>query len=163
MSGETNYDAMWRTFIGNFGGATNPAHQDYKKHFSSFLHDLLSDGDESIYDDAVMSKELRELILDPISQSHNKDGNKHLYSVAFSYVAGLRRFFVTRKGYMGLGPRSMQPADEVFVFSGGDVPFILRQSGSGEHRLIGEVFVHGIMNGEVLEDTDLEFSKVSVR
>ena len=56
----------------------------------------------------------------------------------------------------------MQPADEVFVLSGGDVPFILRQSGSGEHRLIGEAFVHGIMNGEMLEDTNLEFSKVSV-
>lgn len=66
--------------------------------------------------------------------------------------------------------KATDPRDKVFSLlgiakarDGVDVPFILRQSGSGEHRLIGEAFVHGIMKGEVLEDTNLEFSKDSIR
>ena len=66
--------------------------------------------------------------------------------------------------------KATDPRDKVFSLLGiakardvVDVPFILRQSGSGEHRLIGEAFVHGIMKGEVLEDTNLEFSKDSIR
>jgi hypothetical protein len=172
VNGETNYDAMWRTFIGNFGGATNPAHVDYRKHFTTLLRFLLdgegvdtgdSSGDRKEDVGVPMSKGLEQLMRDLTAEHHERDGNGDLYSVAFHYIAGLRRFFVTHKGYMGLGPRSMQPGDEVFIFSGADVPFVLRKSVLEEHRLVGEAYVHGIMDGEVLNDTSLSFSKVCIR
>ena len=40
-----------------------------------------------------------------------------------------RRFFVTKKGYMGLGPQETQHGDRVFVLFGGSVPFVLRNAG----------------------------------
>lgn len=37
-----------------------------------------------------------------------------------------RRFFVTKAGYIGIGPRNMGTGDRVFVVHGSQVPFILR-------------------------------------
>ncbi|PQE29702.1 Heterokaryon incompatibility protein [Rutstroemia sp. NJR-2017a WRK4] len=60
-----------------------------------------------------------------------------------------RAFFVTEKGYMGLGPSSMVEGDLVYVLSGGQVPFILRPTISAEgFALVGESYIHGIMDGE---------------
>ena len=60
-----------------------------------------------------------------------------------------RAFFVTEKGYMGLGPSSMEEGDLVYVLSGGQVPFILRPTVLAEgFSLVGESYVHGIMDGE---------------
>lgn len=60
-----------------------------------------------------------------------------------------RSFFVTEKGYMGLGPSSIEEGDLVYVLSGGQAPFILRPKVLREgFSLVGESYVHGIMDGE---------------
>ena len=60
-----------------------------------------------------------------------------------------RAFFVTEQGYMGLGPLGMEEGDLVYVLSGGQVPFILRPTILAEgFSLVGESYVHGIMDGE---------------
>ncbi|KAK0646909.1 heterokaryon incompatibility protein-domain-containing protein [Cercophora newfieldiana] len=51
-----------------------------------------------------------------------------------------RRFFVTESGYIGRGPQRLRTGDIVVVLLGGKVPFILRPD------------VHGIMDGEVMEE-----------
>lgn len=68
-----------------------------------------------------------------------------------------RRFFVTEKGYMGLGPPKVEVGDVVCVFPGLNVPVILEKSVSADgafytHR--GECFVLGIMDGEVMAEVD---------
>jgi hypothetical protein len=61
------------------------------------------------------------------------------------------RFFITEKGYIGVG--NPHPGDEVWVLFGGDKPLLLRRdTASTSHWLVGDCFVHGIMDGEVLED-----------
>ena len=37
-----------------------------------------------------------------------------------------RRFFVTKTGYIGVGPRNMSVGDHAFALNGSQVPFILR-------------------------------------
>jgi hypothetical protein len=60
-----------------------------------------------------------------------------------------QQFFLTQEGYMGLG--NPRPGDKVFVLLGGDVPFLLRpRSNAGGFLLVGDAYVHGIMDGEVL-------------
>lgn len=39
-----------------------------------------------------------------------------------------RRFFVTKRGYIGTGPRNIAVGDSAFVIAGSQVPFILRKS-----------------------------------
>jgi hypothetical protein len=72
-----------------------------------------------------------------------------------SYVAALQdtlhgwRFVVTKKGYVGVVPNVAQVGDVVAILKGGRVPFILQKSEArdGAFRLVGESYVHCLMNG----------------
>jgi hypothetical protein len=61
-----------------------------------------------------------------------------------------RRFFVTTDGHMGLGPFAMEEGDIVTVLFGGAVPYLLRRMGA-DYWLVGECYVHGIIEGQVIE------------
>lgn len=61
-----------------------------------------------------------------------------------------RIVFVTSKGYLGLGPQHLQADDVVSIIQGAVTPFILRPTGDGRYQLVGEAYVHGIMDGEAL-------------
>lgn len=71
-----------------------------------------------------------------------------------------RRFFITSRGYFGIGPADAKPEDLVVVLKGGPLPFILRPSKvTGQEvgllyrrifRLIGESYVHGLSAGEAI-------------
>ncbi|OCK74394.1 HET-domain-containing protein [Lepidopterella palustris CBS 459.81] len=61
-----------------------------------------------------------------------------------------RRFFTTEKGYMGIGPSVAQTRDIICVLFGGEVPFVLRPVGNGRYKMVGQCYMHGIMDGEVI-------------
>lgn len=78
-----------------------------------------------------------------------------------------RRLFVTRRGYIGLCPSSAKVGDVVAVLLGGSTPFILSARSKRERALeeanselqvqntfvlIGDCYVHGLMDGEALRD-----------
>ncbi|KAF4857009.1 Heterokaryon incompatibility protein 6, OR allele [Colletotrichum siamense] len=69
------------------------------------------------------------------------------------YALG-RRFFITKKGYMGLAPLGAQSGDNVVVLFGSHVPFILRSREAGHYEVVGETYVSGIMKGEVPKEFD---------
>ncbi|RMJ09532.1 hypothetical protein CDV36_010872 [Fusarium kuroshium] len=62
-----------------------------------------------------------------------------------------QRFFITRKGYMGLASPDIQVGDTVHVLVGGNTPFIMRKTGRTNcFSLVSAAFVHGIMQGGLL-------------
>ena len=61
-----------------------------------------------------------------------------------------RTLFVTSGGMLGLGPHTLSEKDTVVLFSGGNVPFVVRGDPGGDFNFIGECYVHGIMDGEVV-------------
>ncbi|KAJ0116387.1 hypothetical protein J7T55_007367 [Diaporthe amygdali] len=72
------------------------------------------------------------------------------FADAVTRAAMGRRFFITAKKRMGLGVPEIQPNDRVVVLKGCSVPLIMRAV--GDHMVIvGESYVSGIMNGEVIE------------
>ncbi|KAF0330026.1 HET-domain-containing protein [Colletotrichum asianum] len=84
--------------------------------------------------------------------------NKLICNSVRMMIAG-QTFFVTERGYVGIGPPNLAEGDEVWVLSGGKVPFILRPSTGDESprssatplfTLIGDAFVYGIMDGEAI-------------
>ena len=81
---------------------------------------------------------------------------------AFSVVAPGRRFFVSIAGYMGLGPPGMRPGDMLCVFLGGQVPWIIREVDGG-YVLVGECYVHGLMNGEAIETQHLPVQDIILK
>lgn len=69
------------------------------------------------------------------------------------YALG-RKFFVTKEGRFGMGPTEVRKGDRVAILLGSDVPFILRKyglTGKDGWELIGETYIHGCMDGELIE------------
>ncbi|KAL9118772.1 MAG: hypothetical protein Q9187_004678 [Circinaria calcarea] len=64
-----------------------------------------------------------------------------------------RRVFTTRNGYLGVGSQTLTRNDKIYVFFGCNVPLILWPH-KQQYELIGECYVHGIMNGEVINALD---------
>jgi hypothetical protein len=58
--------------------------------------------------------------------------------------------FKTDTGYLGLGHRSLEVGDKIYILMGGDVPLVLRPFDGKTFRFRGESYVHGIMDGEAL-------------
>ncbi|KAI3542734.1 D-isomer specific 2-hydroxyacid dehydrogenase [Colletotrichum filicis] len=61
--------------------------------------------------------------------------------------------FITQENRLGLGPPNLKPEDNVWILSGGNHPFLLRQvskrRGNADlWEFVGDCFVYGIMYGE---------------
>ncbi|OJJ46186.1 hypothetical protein ASPZODRAFT_2071477 [Penicilliopsis zonata CBS 506.65] len=60
----------------------------------------------------------------------------------------------TKQGRVGLVPTTAKEGDLIALFYGSRVPFIIRQSNehTSEYNLIGECYIHGLMQGEWFHD-----------
>lgn len=68
-----------------------------------------------------------------------------------------RAFIITERGRYGIASHCSSPGDVCCVFYGGLVPFLLRPrrgdiaaQTKGNHRLVGEAYLHGLMLGEAV-------------
>jgi hypothetical protein len=86
------------------------------------------------------------------------------YTPRMFRVINGRNFFITKRGYMGVGPRSTWRGDKVAVFCGGKTAYVLRGSGDGKDvfQFLGEAYVHGMMNGEMFKE-GYEIQKINIR
>ncbi|KAK3117948.1 hypothetical protein LTR53_000240 [Teratosphaeriaceae sp. CCFEE 6253] len=66
-----------------------------------------------------------------------------------------RTFFVTQRGYLGLGPYFMRPGDRVVHFDGAMTPFIVRSARRGRYKLVGEAYVRGWTREERTDFDDI--------
>lgn len=63
-----------------------------------------------------------------------------------------RCFCFTKEGCIGMGTGFMTPGDLVVVPLGCSTPILLRpEGGRGEYRFVGDVYIHGYMNGEAVD------------
>ena len=79
------------------------------------------------------------------------------------YRLSRARLIMTTNGWLGMVPRDTQIGDEIYVLAGGRMPFVLRPSqetfsppGSSNaqrfcHTLVGECYIDGSMDGELLD------------
>jgi len=89
-----------------------------------------------------------------LSGENNATRDKDVISVeqaVFTISAG-RSFAVTQKGYIGYADQHCRPGHVVSILGGGHTPFVLAPTLSGEgeprHRVIGDAYIYGIMQGE---------------
>lgn len=138
------------------------------------------------------------------NQPDPKIARRNAFHHAVECASEGRRFFVTRTGYIGVGPRNMSVGDHAFILHGSQVPFILRSADravacqgerietmssatasqptyvlAGKHAkapeqqkvcyethtelnyIIGDAYVHGVMNGEALRSEAQDFRKTT--
>ncbi|OCK78373.1 HET-domain-containing protein [Lepidopterella palustris CBS 459.81] len=87
----------------------------------------------------------------------------HPYDINYTRTFGARTeggrercFFITRSGRLAVGPYDSKEGDLVSVLYGARVPFVLRKADEETHHLVGECYVHGIMQGEAMEEETKE-------
>jgi hypothetical protein len=97
--------------------------------------------------------EAYEGIRDGPDEEDSKKGNKIVtYRVAMGDMFK-RRPFMSSQGYVGILPSHAEAGDLICVFYGCILPYVLRKRTAGPgYELVGEAYVHGIMNGEFLEN-----------
>ncbi|RYO49012.1 hypothetical protein AA0113_g9806 [Alternaria arborescens] len=122
-------------------------------------------------------------------QMGERNEDKNAFHYAVECASEGRKFFITFKGYMDVGPDSLTNGDWVFVLLGSRVPLILRRAAKpsvchGEeleilvstghetenetrcfsnHRtfeLLGDAYVHGIMDYQIGSRKDPLWEKV---
>lgn len=89
--------------------------------------------------------------ISPELQQLAQEGDAFKWSHEATLVTRYRRFATSSKGYFLLGSDMMQQGDAIVVLHGGKTPFLLRPKRDGSWALLGECYVHGLMNGEALQ------------
>ena len=128
-------EAFWRTLIADCSSdypPKRPVDQDFGGRFEAWMG-----RGERIDDEAYI----------------------RLYSDAAITRCLHRSFAVTQNGYLALVPKKTTPGHLVCVLRGGDVPFILKQTQDEYLELVGEAYVHGIMDGEIVRGAQKELLK----
>jgi hypothetical protein len=85
--------------------------------------------------------------------------DSYLYPLTSSMDSALtgRRFFITSKARLGLGPPDTQEGDLIVVLKGADTPFVLRESeDAGVYLILREAYVSGLMFGELFTEESSE-------
>jgi hypothetical protein len=82
---------------------------------------------------------------------------KHMCKEYFQPANGLT-LFVTQSGFMGIGRQEVAKSDDVVIFCGGNVPYVVRRVNANIKRLrrqrfemVGECYIESLMHGEVEE------------
>lgn len=145
------------------------------------LQELLDDGGEAYHTEEAVYEALWRTPIADRAFVHNYETSrasrrtKHSYLALFSgtvssgvqYVDIVqdklhgRRPFRTSKGFLGIGPESLLEDDSVWIFPGAHVPFVLRNAGQGCWVVVGEAYVHGIMDGDALDQAS-ELQNISL-
>jgi Heterokaryon incompatibility protein (HET) len=156
-SDSTLFDAFWHTVV------AGKDHSGFSKAPTSFaeIFALLIDsatGQSPSLPDQPTYK--RRLTLENL-KTRRPSSTYQQMQIAFEAAVRNRQFGTTAKRYMGLFPQEARPADQICVFVGGHIPFVVRPCGtSGLFQLIGECYVHGIMDGEVMQMTGLKRQEI---
>ncbi|KAF4460532.1 Heterokaryon incompatibility [Fusarium albosuccineum] len=78
--------------------------------------------------------------------------NNDLFQKGFYYAMYAilhRNVFVTSLGRLGLGGRSMDVGDKVFLFNGGQMPHVVRHQPADKYSLVCEAYLSDAMYGEL--------------
>ncbi|KAI1748758.1 heterokaryon incompatibility protein-domain-containing protein [Xylaria castorea] len=135
-TGETNLEAFSFVMTAGLGHDLRKASENRKLFNANFA--------------AYLSHLLRSSAYNPTTYrsvtAAGKGGNWSHYDDLVRRKCRNRALLLTKRGYLGLGP-ACQVGDHVCILRGGEVPFILRPI-NGHFRLVGDAYIHGIMEGE---------------
>lgn len=94
------------------------------------------------------------------------DSDSAIYQTSMGNFIQERQSCSTESGHFGWAPLHARIGDKICIFLGYPIPFVLRPvegEQSGDFELIGEAYLHGLMDGEAikLSDAPLEMIKLA--
>ena len=158
-NGESVFEALWRTLIGNTANF-EPAKPEFVRRFCAVLDIVKLRERGIVFDRYNFSRGLdldprieQKLQNDKVSQKvwrSAQEGQSHLFFSELVNTVHGRVFFTTSRGYMGFGAMGAKVGDQVCILGGGWTPFILRNHNT-HFQMIGDSYLHGMMQGETLD------------
>jgi hypothetical protein len=146
---ERRQEAVWRIPIADLVRVEEPTGRQYNtratqaaeqelRHILAFEEGHQERGFSSLEAQGELSRMI----------SRGKENGAHRYRSAMRYLKR-KRPYITKLGYVGLGPVFARPGDKVVVFTGAAIPFVIRPV-KGGYCLLGESYCDGIMDGEIV-------------
>ena len=142
-TGEDMKEVLWRTLCWNVDGQCRyPAESQVGIHFDKFHKALVS------------GKEMKYIEMDLLEKAAGFND-----ICVHSMPLG-----TTSNGYLTSIPWTAEKGDRIAIFAGGEVPFVLRRDlTTGQYRLIGSSYIHGMMNGEVFPSDEDALEWITIR
>ena len=129
--------------------------------FEAFSHTLCADvGYKKL--NSTSAPDPRELFRGDSLTLHEGQTDFGIFALthlSIDNVTLLRRLIFSSKGYMGIGPYDAEVGDELCILYGAKLPVILRKKGL-YWLIVGEAYVHGIMDGEIAPLVDTEEDRI---
>ncbi|KAF2850545.1 hypothetical protein T440DRAFT_508002 [Plenodomus tracheiphilus IPT5] len=83
---------------------------------------------------------------------HPTEREPQYYSLDVHRAASNRVLICTEDGRLGLGPQITRKGDQSWIIIGANMPFMLRELPDGTFRILGPMYLHGVMRGELVEN-----------
>jgi hypothetical protein len=158
-NGISVFEALWRTLIGNTANF-EPAKPEFVRHFWAVLDTIILRERGIVFDrynfscdleldSHIVQKLQNDEVAQKFWQSAQENQSHPFFSELVNTVHG-RVFFTTSRGYMGFGAMGANVGDQVCILGGGLTPFILRNRNT-HFEMIGDSYLHGMMQGEMLD------------
>jgi len=149
---------FYRTIIANIGIEGNePVYFERIAFLEWFRWVLKADGKEIEisalgFPDERVNEEVKEIVY-------------ARFRVLVNRACGNRRFFLTKKGGMGIGARNVRVGDKVCIVERACVPLILRdiegeEGGTRKFLYIGDSYVDGVMRDEAYDESKMEYCEL---
>jgi hypothetical protein len=97
------------------------------------------------------------------TESEESNGDPYFVQDQLEYCMSLS-VIITENGRLGLAPGlTTEVGNACAIFLGATVPFILKPSTKGRYKLVGQGYIHGVMDGELKKRFDLgEFRREGI-
>jgi hypothetical protein len=180
-TGGTNNEAFWRTLVGDLIQTASVANSAHGK--QATYRRAIPDDADAFRAWRMWSRCISRDTTSRTASFTQRDLDEGISSIhyALKTATSSRRFFLTRSGYMGIGPKITQPGDQLYIVENSRVPFLVRPhslrkcKGSAMmtliepvggtarglfdrcfnthscHRLVGDCFAYGLMDGAAFE------------
>jgi hypothetical protein len=113
-----------------------------------------------------LSRECPPPVTDPVTGEWRLGDDKRKF-IFLAYGKALGRTVIfCDDSRVGLAPQGTKVGDEIWIFVGAATPFVIRRIDGGAYKLIGNCYVHGVMQGELMDDLGkgrYELKQVAIR
>lgn len=105
--------------------------------------------------ETLVDKAPKSLLPNYLDVMERSDGDGFLSIFLYTTTEMARRLIVTNEGHIGMAPSRAKKGDIICVLLGCSIPACLRKrEADASYEFIGECYVHGLMNGEIIEELE---------
>jgi hypothetical protein len=157
VTGEPMLDAYWKTFLGGHTACSEDRWAEERNRWEALVRDYRTPARFNLHKSPaayavalgamVGVRLVRQAVGAAVDVPPSSELPADLDSPTNEMMLQRRMFTTTRDGLIGLGPEALQTGDCIALCKGGKVPYVLRKVPEG-YELVGESYVHGIMQSE---------------